>query len=62
VKLWVSGGVDLGDGVGRLVAEGEGSGEGVTPPPKPGELPGRITAMPTAPIAITATAATATLA
>jgi hypothetical protein len=57
----------LGDGVGRLVTEsegdGEGSGEGVTAwPPAPGEFPGRSTAIPTAPIAITATTAIAALA
>ena len=67
VKLSVSGGAGLGDDVGRLVAggdgDGEGSGEGVTAwPPTPGDVPGRSTASPTAPMAITATAAIAILA
>jgi hypothetical protein len=64
VKLWVRGGAGLGDGVGWLVAESDGSGEalGLAWPPSGDVPPGSRTASPIATAAITATAATANLA
>src|SRR5688572_10785220 len=61
VYVSVSASGSEGDGLGDTLGEaaGEGDGVGKVPPPTPGPDPGRRTASPSAPRAITTTAATA---